>query len=102
EAKASLGGSFVITAGLDVNAGAKGTFFGLFDSSTKASLFKKSFTLFSKNFGAAAKRSESARFAPRHTSPARRLTLVPRALACLAKTAEAPVALVDQSVAGKA
>jgi hypothetical protein len=50
EAKASLGGSFVITAGLDVNAGAKGTFFGLFDSSTKASLFKKSFTLFSVRY----------------------------------------------------
>ncbi|KAJ7149272.1 hypothetical protein C8R43DRAFT_888085 [Mycena crocata] len=44
-AKASVGGSFVISAGLDVNAGATGTFFGLFDATTKVSLFQKTFNL---------------------------------------------------------
>ncbi|KAJ6587589.1 hypothetical protein DFH09DRAFT_909649 [Mycena vulgaris] len=46
-ADASFGGSFVISAGLDVNAGATGSFFGLFDKSTKVSLFKKDFELLS-------------------------------------------------------
>ncbi|KAJ7150538.1 hypothetical protein C8R43DRAFT_887267 [Mycena crocata] len=45
DSSASFGGSFVISAGLDVNAGATGSFFGLFDKSTKVSLFKKNFEL---------------------------------------------------------
>ncbi|KAJ7471656.1 hypothetical protein B0H11DRAFT_1729811 [Mycena galericulata] len=44
---ASFGGSFVISAGLDVSAGATGSFFKLFDDSTKVSLFQKDFELLS-------------------------------------------------------
>ncbi|KAJ7251009.1 hypothetical protein C8J57DRAFT_1666876 [Mycena rebaudengoi] len=94
-AKASFGGSFVVSAGLEVNAGAQGTFFGLFDSSTKVSLFKKTFNLLMKNFGAATKRSEA--FSRRHEYSPRHLTLEARALSCLKKSA-APVALINQAV----
>jgi hypothetical protein len=45
DAKASFGGSFVVSADLDVNAGATGTFFKIFDATTKVSLFQKTFTL---------------------------------------------------------
>ncbi|KAJ7249854.1 hypothetical protein C8J57DRAFT_1139113 [Mycena rebaudengoi] len=98
-AKASFGGSFVVSAGLDVNAGAQGTFFGLFDSSTKVSLFKKTFNLLTKNFGAATKRSEE--FSRRHEYSPRHLTLEARALSCLKKSA-APVALINQAVPAQA
>ncbi|KAJ7053177.1 hypothetical protein C8F01DRAFT_996912, partial [Mycena amicta] len=40
-----FGGSFTISAGIDLSAGATGSFFGLFDKSTKVSLFKKDFEL---------------------------------------------------------
>ncbi|KAJ7664073.1 hypothetical protein B0H17DRAFT_304395 [Mycena rosella] len=97
-ADASFGGSFVISAGLDVNAGATGSFFGLFDKSTKVSLFKKDFELLSKNFGDAS--NERRSLPARRISRARRLALQSRALSCLSSTTE-PVSLADESVAGK-
>lgn len=46
DASGSFGGCFEIKTGLDVNAGAEGSFFGLFDTSTQVSLFNKEFELF--------------------------------------------------------
>ncbi|KAF8896684.1 hypothetical protein BD779DRAFT_1433082, partial [Infundibulicybe gibba] len=45
-ASASFGGCFDISAALNVNAGATGSFLGLFDSNTKITLFSKNFDLF--------------------------------------------------------
>ncbi|KAH9475749.1 hypothetical protein JR316_0011308 [Psilocybe cubensis] len=47
----SLGGCFDIEAALDVSAGADGSFFGLFDKSTKVDLFNKKFEILKKCFG---------------------------------------------------
>jgi hypothetical protein len=43
---ASFGGCVDVSAGLDVNAGADASFFGLFDAQTKVNLFTKKFDLF--------------------------------------------------------
>ncbi|KAG5638520.1 hypothetical protein H0H81_012157 [Sphagnurus paluster] len=43
DASASFGGCFKVNSGLDVNAGADGDFFGLFDQRTKVSMFSKKF-----------------------------------------------------------
>ncbi|KAG6820027.1 hypothetical protein H0H93_006365 [Arthromyces matolae] len=51
DSNASFGGCFRINAGLDVNAGADGDFFGLFDQNTKVSLFSKQFEILKKCFG---------------------------------------------------
>ncbi|PPQ93459.1 hypothetical protein CVT25_008563 [Psilocybe cyanescens] len=50
-ANASLGGCFDIEGALDVNAGADGSFFGLFDKNTKVELFSKKFEILKKCFG---------------------------------------------------
>ncbi|KAF8177314.1 hypothetical protein K438DRAFT_1770082 [Mycena galopus ATCC 62051] len=47
----SFGGCVGVNAGIDVNAGATGDFFGLFDKSASAQLFSKSFQIFQKCFG---------------------------------------------------
>ncbi|KAK7457182.1 hypothetical protein VKT23_010481 [Stygiomarasmius scandens] len=47
----SFGGCFEILAGLDVNAGAEGSLFDIFDDSTQVTLFSKEFQLFQKCFG---------------------------------------------------
>ncbi|KAJ6531427.1 hypothetical protein DFH09DRAFT_933845 [Mycena vulgaris] len=39
-------GCFEVDAGVNVNVGAEGSFFGLFDKSTKATLFAKNFVIF--------------------------------------------------------
>ncbi|KAF9474083.1 hypothetical protein BDN70DRAFT_340803 [Pholiota conissans] len=58
QTSASFGGCLEVDATLDVNAGASGSFFGLFDKSTKVDLFNKKFEVLKKCFGSeAAKRS---------------------------------------------
>ncbi|ESK93403.1 hypothetical protein Moror_1814 [Moniliophthora roreri MCA 2997] len=47
----SFGGCFKVLAGLNVNAGAEGSFFSLFDDQTIVPLFNKNFELFKKCFG---------------------------------------------------
>jgi len=42
----SFGGCFEVLAGLDVNAGAEGSLFDIFDDSTQVTLFSKEFQLF--------------------------------------------------------
>ncbi|KAF5370996.1 hypothetical protein D9615_010020 [Tricholomella constricta] len=51
-ASASVDGCVKANAALNVNAGADGSFFGLFDRSTKVPLFGKDFEVFQKCFGA--------------------------------------------------
>ncbi|KAJ7143998.1 hypothetical protein C8R44DRAFT_141912 [Mycena epipterygia] len=100
-ADASFGGSFVISAGLDVSAGATGSFFGLFDKSTKVSLFQKDFELLSKTFGDNSDNSDARRsFSPRRIPRARRFALQRRDLSCLSNPSE-PVSLADESIPGK-
>jgi len=70
---ASFGGCVDVSAGLDVNAGADASFFGLFDAQTKVNLFTKKFDLFKKCFGSGVggKRSN-----PRRASLGRRAGLL--------------------------
>ncbi|KAJ3569322.1 hypothetical protein NP233_g5127 [Leucocoprinus birnbaumii] len=65
----SFGGCLDMKAGLSVNVGASGSFFGLFDPSTSISLFSKDFDLFKKCFGDAsqAQRRSSVTLAKRGT-----------------------------------
>jgi hypothetical protein len=51
EGSASFSGCVDIGTGLDVNAGASGDFFGLFNKDTTVTLFSKNFELFNKCFG---------------------------------------------------
>ncbi|KAF8066939.1 hypothetical protein FPV67DRAFT_1417007 [Lyophyllum atratum] len=91
DASASFGGCFRIGAGLDVNAGADASFFGLFDQNTKVSLFSKKFEIFKKCFG------NAKRSLPLPT----KLTRGPaqkRALICSAADAGAAVSVADQIV----
>ncbi|KAF8877431.1 hypothetical protein BD779DRAFT_1448538, partial [Infundibulicybe gibba] len=92
---ASFGGCFEIKAGLNVNAGADASFFGLFDPSTQVTLFNKDFELFKKCFGTPSRK----RSLPRLTR-IERLSVVGRAggLACPSKGVGAPVAVTDQTV----
>ncbi|KAG6877409.1 hypothetical protein C0992_010015 [Termitomyces sp. T32_za158] len=47
----SLGGCVKVDAGLNVNAGANGDFFGLFNANTKVPLFNKTFEILQECFG---------------------------------------------------
>lgn len=97
----SFGGCFEILAGLDVNAGADASFFGLFDVGDSVSLFSKEFELFKRCFGDPIQR-RGLRFARNLDITARApialaITHEKRALSCPA-AAPAPEALVDQVV----
>lgn len=59
-ASASAQGCVDLSSGLDVNAGAQGSFFGLFDKSTQVTLFSKDFELFQKCFNASTGNGTSA------------------------------------------
>lgn len=54
DTSSSLGGCFSVNAGLDVNVGAEGSFFDIFDKSVSETLFSKDFQLFQKCFGSTA------------------------------------------------
>ncbi|KAJ7088761.1 hypothetical protein B0H15DRAFT_780445 [Mycena belliarum] len=51
-ASGTMSGCVKVAAGIDVNAGASGSFFGVFNKSTKAKLFGKNFDVFTKCFNA--------------------------------------------------
>ncbi|KAJ6451289.1 hypothetical protein C8R45DRAFT_1223870 [Mycena sanguinolenta] len=80
----SFGGCVGVNGGVDVNVGATGDFFGLFDKTASATPFSKSFQIFQKCFGADAaggattttKRSTTMkRSARRRTTLQRRVSL---------------------------
>ncbi|KAF7292106.1 hypothetical protein MIND_01237300 [Mycena indigotica] len=98
---ASFGGSFTVSAGLALNAGATGSFFGLFDKSTKVSLFQKNFDLLSKSFGSDnARRSNVLRRWTPRVARADRLPLQARGLQCR-KAENTPQKLADASIPAK-
>ncbi|KAJ7892507.1 hypothetical protein B0H14DRAFT_2335375 [Mycena olivaceomarginata] len=51
ETTKSLGGCINVNGGISINAGAEGSFFGLFDKVANARLFEKNFKIFNKCFG---------------------------------------------------
>ncbi|KAJ7307836.1 hypothetical protein DFH08DRAFT_720040 [Mycena albidolilacea] len=51
ETTKSLGGCINVNGGISINAGAEGSFFGLFDKVSNARLFEKNFKIFNKCFG---------------------------------------------------
>ncbi|KAF9563481.1 hypothetical protein CPC08DRAFT_705969 [Agrocybe pediades] len=110
-ASSSFGGCFEIDSALDVNAGADGSFFGLFDKNTKVDLFSKKFQVLKKCFGSnAEKRSLSSipRRSPRALSSSRffksRSLLHARAgLSCPSEDAAGsnPESVADETVPAK-
>ncbi|KAJ7474871.1 hypothetical protein FB451DRAFT_1246878 [Mycena latifolia] len=90
----SFGGCFEVDAGVNVNVGADGSFFGLFDKNTKATLFAKNFVIFKKCFGAAAPKRSLAML-----SRLDRLSLGRRAgLTCSATNLKKPVSVVNSTI----
>ncbi|KAF7368685.1 hypothetical protein MVEN_00193000 [Mycena venus] len=88
-ASGQVNGCVDIGAGLDVNAGASADFFGLFNPSTKVSLFSKKFDLFKKCLGTGATRREVVAL---ESSLTRRADLgCPAAIANLVKAVDEPV-----------
>ncbi|KAJ7037892.1 hypothetical protein C8F04DRAFT_952076 [Mycena alexandri] len=59
---AGLSGCVKVSTGISVNAGASGSFFSVFNQSTKSTLFSKNFSVFSKCFGV---KTRSMRSMPR-------------------------------------
>jgi hypothetical protein len=95
EKSASVDGCVDMQAGFSVNAGAQGSFFGLFDPSTKITLFNKQFELFKKCFGAATpKRSID----PMANVPP--VAFNKRALQCSGSITNNLASLVDQLISG--
>ncbi|KAJ7282823.1 hypothetical protein C8J57DRAFT_1296618 [Mycena rebaudengoi] len=90
----TFGGCFSVNAGLSVNAGAEGSFFGLFDDSTEVELFNKEFELFKKCFGDSA----TVRRSLRSLSSLERRRLQARALECPAGGVTDAVSVVDNLV----
>ncbi|KAJ6480354.1 hypothetical protein C8R45DRAFT_351910 [Mycena sanguinolenta] len=91
-ASGTVNGCVDIGAGLDVNAGASADFFGLFDSSTKETLFSKQFDLFQTCLGSGSSRREVSKRQVLQSGLTRRADLgCPSALANL-------VSAVDQTV----
>ncbi|THU98958.1 hypothetical protein K435DRAFT_795246 [Dendrothele bispora CBS 962.96] len=70
----NFGGCFEILAGLDVNAGAEGNLFDIFDDSTQVTLFSKEFQLFQKCFGDQANNNQRRALSSRTPSSRRHLT----------------------------
>ncbi|KAG6908291.1 hypothetical protein DXG01_005392 [Tephrocybe rancida] len=91
DASASFGGCFRVNAGLDVNAGADASFFGLFDKNTQVSLFSKKFEILKKCFGNQ-KRSLAV------ISSLTTSSLKKRALSCSAAASDLAVSVADQVV----
>ncbi|KAF4610324.1 hypothetical protein D9613_010280 [Agrocybe pediades] len=110
-ASSSFGGCFEIDSALDVNAGADGSFFGLFDKNTKVNLFSKKFQVLKKCFGSnAEKRSLSSlpRRSPKALSSSRffnsRSLMHARAgLSCPSEDAAGsnPESIADETVPAK-
>ncbi|KAJ7754505.1 hypothetical protein B0H16DRAFT_1316462 [Mycena metata] len=93
----SLSGCVKVNAGLSVNAGATGSFFSVFNQSTKSTLFSKNFAVFSKCFGG--KTARSVRSMPRVS----RLDRVRRigALSCPAGTTKPVLSPITSGTVSK-
>ncbi|KAJ7143852.1 hypothetical protein C8R44DRAFT_864873 [Mycena epipterygia] len=91
----SFGGCFEVDAGIAVNAGADGSFFGLFDKNAQDTLFSKNFVIFKKCFGAAASRRSMFRLSrlQRQSALGRRAGLT-----CPAAGLKSPASLVSPTV----
>ncbi|KAJ6546622.1 hypothetical protein B0H10DRAFT_2447526 [Mycena sp. CBHHK59/15] len=88
----NVNGCIDIGAGLDVNAGASASFFGLFDPSTKVNLFTKKFDLFKKCLGSGATRRSEPFTSREALSILRRADLgCPAAIANLVKAVDEAV-----------
>ncbi|KAF5356431.1 hypothetical protein D9758_009519 [Tetrapyrgos nigripes] len=109
DSSAGFGGCLQVLAGLDVNAGAEGNLFDLFDDSTQVSLFSKEFQLFQKCFGNQADNKQRRSILSRRYLPesgfARRANEtddgsgnVALAAECLASAVGAPASVVDTAV----
>ncbi|KJA17632.1 hypothetical protein HYPSUDRAFT_205982 [Hypholoma sublateritium FD-334 SS-4] len=104
-ANGTFSGCFEIDGGLDVNAGATGSFFGIFNKSTQVELFSKEFQIFKKCFASSAttvKRSIVPRRSTllRNTRAAKRTTPEKRAftLQCSSVDSSALQSLIDTTV----
>ncbi|KAJ6540580.1 hypothetical protein B0H19DRAFT_1212999 [Mycena capillaripes] len=91
---ASFGGCLTVDGEIEVNAGADGSFFGLFDKTAEATLFKKEFEIFKKCFGSAASRRASMLLSRLD----REAHLERRALSCPAASVKAPASVVSATV----
>ncbi|KAK7049915.1 hypothetical protein VNI00_005345 [Paramarasmius palmivorus] len=96
ETKASVKGCVDVGTGLDVNAGADASFFGLFDKNSKVNLFTKKFDLFNKCLGSG---TNARRELPR-TSISRRspLRMQRRELTCPTFGAADIISAIDEDV----
>ncbi|KAF7319637.1 hypothetical protein HMN09_00304100 [Mycena chlorophos] len=93
---ASFGGCFEVDAGININVGASGSFFGLFSDTVNDSLFSKTFVIYKKCFGSTptTRRSLAALSKlDRHSGHFDR-----RSLSCPASNAGAPASVVDETV----
>lgn len=94
DGSASFGGCFKVNAGINVNAGADANFFGLFNPSTKVSLFNRKFEILKKCFG------NAKRSLPLPSSSLTSGVFQKRALTCAPAAAgnAEPVSVADQIV----
>ncbi|KAF9033963.1 hypothetical protein BDZ89DRAFT_1062728 [Hymenopellis radicata] len=92
----TFGGCFTVSAGLNVNIGAQGSFFGIFSDSVSKTLFEKDFQIFQKCFGDQAGRRRSL-LAPWETTSLTRRGVLDDLL-CPAAGLGAPESVVDESV----
>ncbi|KAK7457178.1 hypothetical protein VKT23_010477 [Stygiomarasmius scandens] len=88
-ASAGVEGCVDVGAGFDVNAGADGSFFGLFDQTTQVTLFSKKFEIFKKCLGASASTKRDLQTPPRFHK---------RALACSALGPASLVSLAEEAI----
>ncbi|KAJ7150475.1 hypothetical protein C8R43DRAFT_494922 [Mycena crocata] len=89
-----LGGCVELDAGIAVNVGADGSFFGLFDKAAKKTLFSKNFVILKKCFGSAAPKRSLFLLSRLD----RASSLGKRALACPAAGLKAPVPALEDTV----
>uniref|UniRef100_A0A0W0EY55 DUF7223 domain-containing protein n=1 Tax=Moniliophthora roreri TaxID=221103 RepID=A0A0W0EY55_MONRR len=94
ETQASVNGCLDVGTGIDVNAGADASFFGLFDKNTKVNLFTKKFDLFKKCLGTSTKREISQPRISRRRAP---LRMLKRDLTCPTFATDI-VSVVDEEV----
>ncbi|CAK5276661.1 unnamed protein product [Mycena citricolor] len=100
-ATADFGGCFEVDAGIDVNVGATGSFFGLFKQNVQSSLFHKSFVILKKCFGSSAVQRRSLYAISQLTASMaeRDLGLDRRAgLSCASSSAKTPAPLSSGTV----
>ncbi|KAI0757750.1 hypothetical protein C8Q80DRAFT_1091869 [Daedaleopsis nitida] len=93
---AAFGGCVDVTTGLNVQAGADGSLFGLFDAHPTVSLFSKTFDLFRKCFGS----SPARRAIASRARAGREIGLLRRELGCSTSLLGDAVSIAEETVAG--